>query len=59
VNRNLKQQFEKELNCTLPDKEEAVFWTALNPASTKEQVQRASERLYDLLRNRDVKSRDD
>jgi hypothetical protein len=35
--------------------EEQAFWETINPASTKEQVQRASKELYDLLRARDVK----
>jgi hypothetical protein len=39
--------------------EEEVFWQAINPATPKEQVQHASEKLYDLLRNRGVKVRDD
>jgi hypothetical protein len=56
--RNFKTQFESELGCTLMEKEEESFWEAINPASTKEQVQRASERLYDLLKNRGVRVRD-
>jgi len=39
--------------------EEQVFWEAINPSSTPGQVQRASERLWDLLQSRGVKVRDD
>lgn len=58
MNRNYKAWFEKELNCTLMDREEQAFWDAVNPSASKEQVERASERLYDLLRERGVRVRD-
>ncbi len=58
MNRNFKTQFESELGCTLMEKEEQAFWEAINPGSTKEQVQRASEWLYDLLKTRGVKVQD-
>jgi hypothetical protein len=58
MNRNFKTQFESQLGRTLMEKEEQAFWEAINPASTKEQVQRASERLYDPLKTRGVKVQD-
>ena len=58
MNRNFKTQFESELGCTLTDKESEEFWEAINPSSTPDQVQQASERLYDLLRARGVRVRD-
>jgi hypothetical protein len=59
MNRNFKTQFESELGCTLTDKESQEFWTAINPSTPKQEVERASERLYDLLLSRGVKVRDD
>jgi hypothetical protein len=45
MNRDFKQQFEQGLGVELMAGEEQVFWEAINPSSTPEQVQRASERL--------------
>ena len=59
MSRNFKQEFEQEVGCELMDREIPVFYEAINPSSTKEQVQRASERLYDLLQARGVRVRDD
>lgn len=58
MNRNFKQQFEAELGVELMASEEQAFWDAVNPSASKEQVERASERLYDLLRERGVRVRD-
>jgi hypothetical protein len=59
MNRNYKAWFERELECgELMDAEADAFWIAINPSTPKEQVQQASEKLYDLLRCRGVKVKD-
>jgi hypothetical protein len=58
MNRNYKAWFEQELNCSLTDKEQESFWVAINPSTPKQEVQRASERLYDLLRERGIRVKD-
>jgi hypothetical protein len=55
MSRNLKKQFEAELNCELMAGEEELFWTALNPVSTLFERREAEEKLFDRLKARGVK----